>query len=464
MGVPTDRPIAPAYPSARGDPIPAATPWVCRAAIMPRVWDEGAGGALWTESNGSPGCYGGWELRYTLPTAETEWRFELAAESTGLAGGADALLVEAYWFDANGAELDWDPVFLEGCTAGKGAPGPGLRCRFARRLRQPPRATHLVIRCGLRWAPAGRVQWRDWRLAPAPPRPPRTLRLGVASGRPGRWTGPEGNAAHYVEQCRRAGDAGVDLVCLPETILTCGSPDRGPDELTRQAVPLDGAWSQPFQEIARAYRMGICFSVFERAGASGEVVYNTAILFGRDGVVRGSYRKVHLAIGEVRQGVAAGRDFPVHEFDGVRVGMLICMDSAAAEAARLLAVRGAEVVLMPIMGDFRATNWARGDAALHRERWALAQSAHAFDNHLYLAAARNDNEGSMIVAPWGETLAYNDGGRDVIWADVDVDDLRAHWRGSTMQAVLRSMRRPVLYGDLTAPVPRAVVPATERER
>ncbi|HEV7214324.1 MAG TPA: carbon-nitrogen hydrolase family protein [Chloroflexota bacterium] len=446
-----------------GVPVPTVAPWICRAAITPRVWTEGADEALWTESNGSAGCYGGWELRYAVAAGATaEWRFELAAVGTDLLRGADEVVVEAYWYGPTGVELDWDPVFLETCAAADDTAGPRLHCRFARRLRQPPGATQLGIRCGLRWSSAGRVRWRDWRLQPVSPNPPRMLRLGVASRRPPQWTGPEANARHYHEQCKQAGEAGIDLVCLPETILTWGCPDGDPSSVHRHAVPLHGAWLEPFQQVAQAYRMGICFSVNERAGVSGEVVYNTALLLGRDGALTGTYRKVHLALGEVRQGVTAGQHFPVHEFDGIRVGMLICMDSAASEASRMLAVRGAEVVLMPIMGDFRATSWVQGDAGFHRQRWELAQLAHAFDNHLYLVAARNGNEGSMIAAPWGETIAANDGSRDVIWADVNVDDHRPHWRGSTMEAVLRSMRRPALYGDLSSALPTATAASPAR--
>jgi predicted amidohydrolase len=151
---------------------------------------------------------------------------------------------------------------------------------------------------------------------------------------------------------------------------------------------------------------------------------------------------------EVRRGVTAGDDFPVFDFDGVGVGLAICMDSAAAETYRLLAQRGAEVVLMPIMGDFRATPWRKGAQTLDVERWKLIQRAHAFDNHLYVVVARNVNVGSAITAPWGEILAYNEGDRDLIWADVDVDERREHPLGTSIQAVLWAMRRPAVYGSL----------------
>ena len=102
---------------------------------------------------------------------------------------------------------------------------------------------------------------------------------------------------------------------------------------------------------------------------------------------------------------------------------------------------------MPIMSDFRATPWD-ATQVWQRDRWELIQRAHAFDNYLYCVVARNVNQGSAITAPWGDVLAYNDGDRDVIWADVDVDDWRRHPFGTSIPAVLWSMRRPVTYASL----------------
>jgi predicted amidohydrolase len=228
------------------------------------------------------------------------------------------------------------------------------------------------------------------------------------------------------------------------------------------AVPLPGPWLEPFQDAARAHRMGLCFSVYERDGAASEVGYNTGVLLGPDGRLIGTYRKVHLALIEVRRGVTAGDDFPVFDVDGVRVGMAICMDSAAQETYRILAQRGAEVVLMPIMGDFRATPWKQGAQSLDVPRWKLIQEAHAFDNHLYVAAACNVNQGSAVTAPWGQILAYNDGDRDLIWADLNVDERRQHPLGASIQAVLWAMRRPAVYGSLADSAAPVAPPALRR--
>lgn len=436
-------------------------PSVCRPEIAPRL--ERAGGqdrddgvaedSLWCESNGSEGCYGGWELVFRGPwlddAGEDAGRLDVAlvAEAQGFARGADALVVEAFWHASDAVDapaVEWDPLFVSAVEAA----GSALRVRYANTVRRPPGATELRLRCGIRWADRGRVRWHGWQIDGAPPvGSHRRLRLGVASARPPASIDRAACVAFFVEQCRRAGEAALDLVCLPELILASGM-ERSPEAVHAAALPLPGAWLAPFQDVARRYRMGICFSVYERAGAQGEVVYNTAVLLGRDGGLIGKYRKVHLALAEARNGVAAGHEFPVFDFDAVQVGMAICMDSTPLETARILAQQGAEVLLMPIMGDFRATPWVAGDARFHRPRWESIQRAHALDNHLYVVVARNGTQGSAVTAPWGEILACDDGTQGLIWADADVDDVRAHPRGSTIRSVLRSMRRPAVYTSL----------------
>ena len=439
-------------------PLSGAAPWVVRESIAPRVWPEACedGNSLWLESNGSEGCYGGWELQFALDSLDLregdELAFELRAEAHNVARGSDALVVEAFWFDSSGAPLDWDPIFYAG-----GFP----EATYAARLRCPARAAgagngvgsvELRVRCGLRWSPTGSVRWHGWRLYPVAKAPARTLRLGVASAKPERWVSIEANRDHYLAQCVRAGEAGLGLVCLPELILTFGLPDKGPDDVIAAANPIPGPWLEPFQDIARRHKMGICFSAYEKAGEHGEIAYNTAVLIGQDGELIGKYRKVHLALNEARNGVAAGHELPVFDFHGIGVGMLICMDSTPQESTRILARQGAEVMLMPIMGDFRANDWKpRGERGYQWDvaRWKLVQQAHAFDNHLYTAIARNNTAGSSVTAPWGEILAFDDGSQGLVWADVNVDDRRRHPTGSTMQSVLWSMRRPAVYGALT---------------
>jgi hypothetical protein len=68
-----------------------------------------------------------------------------------------------------------------------------------------------------------------------------------------------------------------------------------------------------------------------------------------------------------------------------------------------------------------------------------------------VVVSRNVTEGSAVIAPWGDMLAYNDGTRELLAADVNVDDLRPHPLGASMQAVTWSMRRPRAYSPLAEP-------------
>src|SRR5436190_9956816 len=263
---------------AAQDEIAAAQslPWVCRDAIAPKIWRDGTSGApgapagLWVESNGSPGCYGGWELIFPVRSQPGDaFVFEIDVKGEALARGRDALVAEAFWHDDAGALADWDPLLLDGAAPSVGGRGELLvQARFAKRLRSPAGATQLRVRCGLRWTAHGRAHWSGWRLRSAPAREPRTLRLGVASRPPEGPRSLESNVAHFVAQCRLAGEAGIDLVTLPETILSYGV-GRSAGAIHAAAVPLPGPWLEPFQDVARAYRLGICFSVPERAGVTG---------------------------------------------------------------------------------------------------------------------------------------------------------------------------------------------------
>ncbi|HEV2123747.1 MAG TPA: hypothetical protein VGW38_13365, partial [Chloroflexota bacterium] len=190
----------------------AAFPWVVREEIAPRVWKKDSSvQTLWLESNGSEGCYGGWDLRFPAPAGMREGdylRFEIDAEAVDLSRGTDALMAEAFWHDAAGAQVDWDPIFFEGEAGLQGpekgepaSPSARFRARYAARLRYPAGAVELRVRCGIRWSRTGCVGWQNWRLRPVASAPPRLLRLGVASAQPERWVDMWTNRTHYAEQC-----------------------------------------------------------------------------------------------------------------------------------------------------------------------------------------------------------------------------------------------------------------------
>jgi predicted amidohydrolase len=176
---------------------------------------------------------------------------------------------------------------------------------------------------------------------------------------------------------------------------------------------------------ARRYNAWIAFSIVERDGSD---LFNTGVLIDRTGKIAGKYRKVQLPFEEVSRGIAPGSDFPVFATEFGRVGMLICHDASFPEAARELALKGAELILMPIWG---------GREALVRAR--------AIENGIYLATSGYDYP-SEIISPTGEVLAAVPVGKPgVAVAEIDLSQrFRQDWIGDWNDTYQRQ-QRPAAY-------------------
>src|SRR5690606_31066692 len=117
------------------------------------------------------------------------------------------------------------------------------------------------------------------------------------------------------------------------------------------------------------------FAIFGMLEADGGRIFNGAVLVGPEGVI-GSYRKIHLPYLGVDMHTTPGdRPFAVHEAGGVTIGMNICYDAAFPEAARCLALLGADLIVLP-------TNWPPGAECMA----AFSIASRAMENSVYYAA------------------------------------------------------------------------------
>ena len=206
---------------------------------------------------------------------------------------------------------------------------------------------------------------------------------------------------------------------------------------------------QPFRDLAARYRARIGLGIFER---DGDAVRNTCLLIDTDGGTIGRYWKVHLAAGgEDTSGVLPGDTFPVFETAVGRLGCNICMDSSAAESSRMVGLNGADFLLLPIMGDHRASRFTPGTPLFNESRWLAIQRTHAMDNQLTMVVARNQTHGSCVIDRKGDVLAWNEGDRDHIVAEVPRDDGYRTWNGGCFRDVNWMQRRPHLYGAFVTP-------------
>ena len=242
----------------------------------------------------------------------------------------------------------------------------------------------------------------------------------------------EQNLAAADRLTRGAAADGAELVLLPEKFNVLGRHE----DYVRGAESLD---SGPTVDWARttARELGIelvAGSIVERREGR-EKLGNTSIHLGPDGHIKAVYRKIHMfdvVVGglEYRESESEepGDEIVLSETrSGVPLGMTVCYDLRFPELYRILAVRGARVLLVP----------AAFTKITGRAHWEILIRARAIENQAFLVAADQigrhppDNEsfgGSMIVDPWGELLARAPDEETFIAADLDLarqDEVRA---------------------------------------
>lgn len=274
---------------------------------------------------------------------------------------------------------------------------------------------------------------------------------------------PAANVARAAELTEQAAERGATVICLPELFRTpyfCKTEDHGAFELA-ETVP--GPSTRVFEAIAAAKDVTILVSLFEKR-AEG-LYHNTLAVVDRDRGFVGRYRKMHVPDDPLfyEKFYFTPGDLGFQAFDAAhtRVGTLICWDQWYPEAARLTAMRGAEVIFYPTaIGWLPSEKTDRGDA--QHEAWELVQRSHAVTNGCYCAAvnrigfeAAPDSSGEAGIEFWGGSFVVGPDGRMLARAPADeeavlvveldlerIDRLRTEW------PFLRD-RRVDAYNDIT---------------
>ncbi|HET9121926.1 MAG TPA: carbon-nitrogen hydrolase [Acidiferrobacteraceae bacterium] len=265
------------------------------------------------------------------------------------------------------------------------------------------------------------------------------------------------NLASTEAAVARAADAGARLIILPELhTLPYFCQEQDPAHFDR-AEALDGASATRLAQWAQRYQLVIVGSLFERRAAG--LYHNTAVVFERDGRVAGIYRKMHIpddpGFYEKYYFTPGDQGFVPIQTSVGRLGVLVCWDQWYPEAARLMALAGAEVLLYPT-----AIGWDPRDPQDEQQRqlesWTIIQRAHAVANGLpVLVANRVGLETtlhsriqfwghSFVAGPQGELLAQAQTDETLLLTEVD---LSACERVRRIWPFLRD-RRIDAYGGL----------------
>ncbi|MEA2554663.1 MAG: hypothetical protein QOJ65_2839 [Fimbriimonadaceae bacterium] len=253
------------------------------------------------------------------------------------------------------------------------------------------------------------------------------------------------NAANAINALEALHDKGVQVAVFPEAYLTgyCVDSQEGAAAI---AIPAQSSAIECMQEACDQLGMVAVAGFAEKTPAA---LFNAAVLLEAGEEPR-FYRKSHLPELGLDKFVEANQQ-PLKVFDTKfgRIGVLICFDMRPPEATRVLALEGAELIVLP-------TNWPVG-AEVSADFICIARAA---ENRVFFATCNRVGEEngfkfigrSKIIDPVGKVLASAGDGEETIIADIDLEQARQK-RTVTIpgkyETEIFKARRPDLYGELT---------------
>ncbi len=240
-----------------------------------------------------------------------------------------------------------------------------------------------------------------------------------------------------------AAKRGAAVVCLPELFAStyfCQAQDPAFFDL---AEPIPGPTSKAIAEVAKQHKVFVVTPLFEKR-ATG-VYHNSLIVLGPDGEQRGIYRKMHIPddplFFEKYYFTPGDLGFLTVPTPHATLGPLICWDQWYPEAARLTALRGAQILVYPTAIGWHPSEKAEFGAA-QLSAWQTIQRSHAIANGVFVVAInRVGHEGpakggidfwghSFVADPFGVVLAEAGEKEEVLVVDLDLSRMefvRRNW-------------------------------------
>ncbi len=232
------------------------------------------------------------------------------------------------------------------------------------------------------------------------------------------WPGSAAGAHEAAEAgIREAAGQGAEIVCLQELFATpyfCQQEDATCFDL---AEPLPGPTTERFAAVARELELVLVVPLFERRAAG--LYHNTAAVIDASGELLGTYRKMHIPddpqFFEKFYFTPGDLGYPVFETRYARLGVLICWDQWYPEAARLLALGGAELICYPTAIGWPGTG-PGPDGEVERDAWRTVQRGHAVTNGVWVASVNRvgvEDSAAGGLRFWGGSFVCDPAGRVV---------------------------------------------------
>ena len=396
---------------------PAAADWAVwsqRAATAPRgyvdanVSHQGQDGSLVLDGASNSAVHGAWQRVVSGVEPNGWYRLTAYYRSRGIRRPRLELHARLDWRRADGKRAGQPDYAYQMAAEGEWT-------RVTLSAPAPPNARSVAVQLFLSNAPQAVVWWDDVSLQKVDAPAARAVRIAAVNLRPRNTESP-------LEKFREAVDARVDsadLIVLPEGVTVVGTTKKYADV----AEPVPGPSTEFLGEIAKRKRAYVVAGIYEK---DVEALYNTAVLLDRNGHLVGKYRKVYLPREEIEGGLTPGNDFPVFDTDFGRIGLMICWDVQYADPARGLALRGAEMIAVPIWG---------GNTTLAKAR--------AIENRVFLISSGYDFP-TQILNPDGEEIAIAREQGSIASATVDLNRRYAdEWLGDMRGRFFHELRTDV---------------------
>ncbi len=239
-------------------------------------------------------------------------------------------------------------------------------------------------------------------------------------------------AETFIEQASREG---ANLVALPELFNTTYFCREINQDFFRLAEPVPGPTTERICALAKKLKVVILLPLFERKAAG--VYFNTMVVIEKDGSIAGIYRKMHIpddpGFYEKYYFTPGDLGFKVFDTSAGKIGTLICWDQWFPEAARITALKGADILFYPTaIGTLPEEN--ETEKAEFLDAWKTIQRSHAIANGCFVASInRVGNEGgttfwgnSFISGPFGQMIAEMGENEGIELAEVDYGIIENH--------------------------------------
>lgn len=252
----------------------------------------------------------------------------------------------------------------------------------------------------------------------------KTLKTGIVQQHNTADTGD--NRRRLAAAIARLAADGCGLVVLQElhdSLYFCQTEDVDNFDL---ATPVPGPVTEYYSRLAQQNGVVLVTSLFERRAPG--LYHNTAVVFDSDGTLRGRYRKMHIpddpAYYEKFYFAPGDLGFEPIDTSVGRLGVLVCWDQWYPEAARLMALRGAEMLIYPTAIGFESTD-SPDEQARQREAWMTVQRGHAIANGLPLVSVNRVGQESdpsgrtQGIRFWGSSFVCGPQGEILLQAPVE---------------------------------------------